>query len=364
MLFSFLLLVLAPAITAFWYLEDRAVDQYASFSGFAVRSEETTGGASDLLGGLGLGSVLSGSSSSDTDILYEFIQSQELVERVDAQLDLKKLYSEHATIDPVFGLPEDSTLEEMVAYWQRVVRISYDSSTGLVELRVLGFTPEDAQRVNQMIFEFSSEKINDLSAIAREDATRYAREELDKAVGRLKDAREAITRYRNRTHIIDPQSDLEVLLGVQSTLQQQLAEALIEADLLRPTMRPDDPRLAQAEQRIAVIEDRIKKEREKVGSDAGSAEAENYSNLVGEYERLTVDREFAEKTYVGALSAYNIALATAQRKSRYLAAYIKPTLAQSSEYPQKPLLIGLVFLFSFLAWAVLTLMYYSIRDRR
>ena len=42
----------------------------------------------------------------------------------------------------------------------------------------------------------------------------------------------------------------------------------------------------------------------------------------------------------------------------------KPTLAQSSIQPRRFLLTALVALFLFLGWAVLALIYYSVRDRR
>ena len=55
-----------PALVTAFYLWTRAADQYASDVAFSVRTEEK-GSAIELLGGI---TELSGSSSSDTDILY------------------------------------------------------------------------------------------------------------------------------------------------------------------------------------------------------------------------------------------------------------------------------------------------------
>jgi capsular polysaccharide transport system permease protein len=109
----------------------------------------------------------------------------------------------------------------------------------------------------------------------------------------------------------------------------------------------------------------IEKERGKFGVGAGAKTgAQDYSTLVGEYERLVVDREFAEKAYVSALSTFDAAQAEARRQSRYLAAYTRPTLAERSLYPQRGLLTLLVAVFAFLTWAIVVLVYYSVRDRR
>ena len=54
-----------------------------------------------------------------------------------------------------------------------------------------------------------------------------------------------------------------------------------------------------------VFRQRIRQERAKFGRDGHEASDNNYATLVAEFERLTVDREFAEQKYIGALSAFN-----------------------------------------------------------
>lgn len=359
-LFFFLLVVALPTGVSGWYLWTRAVDQYESRTGFSVRKEET-GSSVDVLGVL---PQLSSGSSSDTDILYQFIQSQDLVARVEARLGLREIYSAPYETDPVFALKPDASIEELLAYWERMVKIYYEPGTGLIELSVRAFDPEAAQLIAATIFDESSIMINRLSAIARDDATRYAREELDQAVERLKNAREAITAFRSRTQIVDPSADIQGQMGLLNTLQQQLAAALIELDLLQETTREGDPRIAQASRRIEVIRARIMEEREKFGIGGEGPGGEDYATLVAEFERLTVDREFAEEAYKAALSAYDGALAEAQRTSRYLAAHVAPTRAETPQYPQRWVLVGLVALFAFLGWSIMVLIYYSVRDRR
>jgi capsular polysaccharide transport system permease protein len=357
---SFLLLVVAPAVLAIGYLYTRAVDQYASTTGFAVRTESVDS-AFDMLGGL---TQLGRSSSTDTDILSEFIQGQQIVAEIDEALDLRAMYSRPWETDPVFALRPDASIEELVDHWRRNVRMSYDAGTGLIEIRVLAFSPVEAKAIADAIFRRSAEMINDLSAIAREDATRYAREELEQAVERLKAAREAVSEFRSRTQIVDPTADLQGQMGLLNTLQGQLAEALIELDLLSETAQPGDPRIAQVERRIAVIERRIEEERGKFTIGGAGAAREDYVVVLSEFDRLDVDLQFAREAYTAALSAYDTAQAEAQRKSRYLAAYVAPTLPQSSEHPRRAVLSGLALLFLLLGWSILALIYYSIRDRR
>ncbi|WP_299606633.1 capsule biosynthesis protein [uncultured Tateyamaria sp.] len=363
-LISFLVMVVVPVIVSFWYLTERAAPRYASMSGFSVRNEEV-GSAVDLLGAV---TQISGSSSSDPDILYQFIQSQELVARADAALNLRALWAKgDPDHDPVFAYHPPGTIEDLVTYWERMVGVYSDSGTGLIDVEVQAFSPEDARRINQFIYDESSEMINRLSAIAREDATRYARDELETTVEQVKVARQALTRFRNETQIVDPEASIQSQMGILSSLQAQLAETLIDLDiLLQTSSRQDDPRIIQTRRRIEVIEVRINEEQQKLGlGDSGGATDEDaFANLVGEYERLLVDREFAEQSFAASRTAYDAAVAEARRQTRYLAAHVQPTLAESAKYPQVYQALGLVGLFSFLLWAILALSAYALRDRR
>ena len=264
----------------------------------------------------------------------------------------------------MFSLRPDATIEELVDHWRRKVRISYDAGTGLIEIQALAFEPHEARAIADAIFERSSAMINDLSAIAREDATRYAREDLEESVERLKDAREAMSAFRSRTQIVDPAADLQGQMGLLNTLQAQLAASLIELDLVRETAREGDPRISQEERRIDVIERRIEDERGKFSIGGAGAEREDYVAILSEFDRLDVDLQFAREAYTAALSAFDSAQAEAQRRSRYLAAYVAPTLPESAEYPRRAMLAALTTLFLALAWAIGSLVFYSIRDRR
>lgn len=368
---SFLLAVLVPMVVACFYLFAIAKDQYTSTISFSVRSEDI-GGTLGLLGGL---SSLSGASSTDTDILYQFIQSQELVQRIDAKINLRAIYSK-PDYDPVYAFDKTGSIEDLVGYWQGMVKIFYDRGTGLIELRVHAFDPKDAQRIAQEIYEQSSAMINHLSAIGRDDSTRYAKEDMNRAIGEVKAARTALTEFRSRNQIVDPSADVQGQMGLLNTLQQQLTAAMVEMNLLRANDKPGtDPRILEMERRIKVIQAMIEQERDKFGTgiggdqvsgdQVGEAEGDSkYSALLGQYEALNIDREFAEKSYLATRASYDTALAKAQRQSRYLAAHVRPTLAETPRYPERIqsslLLLGLLLA----GWGIVMLVYYSIRDRR
>lgn len=362
---SFFLLCVAPVVISSFYLYAMAADRYVSLVGFSVRKEES-GSAVELLGGI---AEFSGSSSADTDIIYKFIQSQELVARLDAKLGLRQLWAKgNPNIDFIYAYDPPGTIEDLVEYWQRMVKVYNNSGTGLIDLEVQAFTPEDAQRIAQAIYDESAALVNELSAIAREDSISYARDELTDAVRRLKQARAALTRFRNETQIVDPSASIQSQMGLLSSLQMQLASTLIDLDTLRQTTRANDPRVVQVELRVEVIRKQIQAERDKLGLDGPvdglGGDGQVFAELVGRYEELAVDQDFAEQAYVAALTAYDAASAEARRKTRYLAAHVHPTRAETSTKPDRPMTIGLIALFSFLFWGMAVLTYYALKDRR
>lgn len=362
---TFILFVLTPLGLSAAYLWLRAENQYASFTAFSVRQEDVASGLTGLLGGI---MQMSGTSSRDTDILHEFIRSQDLVARLSERLDLPAIWSRPGTDlwtgDPVFAFDPSGTIEDLTRHWQRMVRVDYDQGSGLIEVRVLAFQPEDATTIAQAILDESSVLINSLATVAREDTMRVAQFELDRAEQRLRDIRAEVTSFRSRTRIVDPTADIQGQMGLLNTLQAQLATALIDLDLLRETTRSTDPRVVQAERRIAVIRNRIEEERSRFALGGEGPSGDDFTTLVAEFERLTVDREFAETAYRAALASYDTALAEAQRQNRYLAAFVPPTRAQRAEYPERFTIFGLMALFLSFGWGAAAVVYFSIRDRR
>ena len=356
---SFVVCVLLPAIITSWYLWARAADQFASTLGFSVRKENVSS-AIELLGGF---TNLTGSSSADTDILYDYMHSQRLVSEIDADLDLREIWSK-PTSDPIFAYAAPGSIETLQDYWARQVQVTYDNATRLIEIRVLAFDPADAQAIATALFDKSTAMINRLNDTAKADAMRVASGERDKAEVRLKDARTAMTAFRNRTQTIDPASDLQSQAGLLANLQSQLAEALIDSDMLAASTQNANARGTQAATRIKVIEDRIAAERAKLGLGTNGATSEVFATMVGDYERLSVDREFAETGYRAAQLAYEAVQADARRQTLYLAAHIAPTLAETAQFPQRQVILGTVVMFLFLAWSIAAMVYYSVRDRR
>ncbi|MCC6002096.1 MAG: sugar transporter [Pararhodobacter sp.] len=358
--FSLFGLLVLPVMLTIIYLYVFAEDQYASSVAFTIRQEET-GSASEIMGGLS--ALMGGANTGNTDVLFEFIQSQEIVERVAQHVDLRTHYAQFWTSDPVFSIWPTATIEDLLWFWRRVVRITYDRNSGLIDVQVRARSPEMAQRIAQAIVLESELMINALNEAARRDSMANAERDLQEAMTRLRAAREEMAEFRARTQIVDPQADIQGRMGVLNNLQQQLAEALVEHDLLLQITNESDPRIRQAQRRIEVIRERIAQERVTFATENVTVLETDYPRLLAQFEGLQMDVQFAQQTYTAALTALDAARSNAARQGFFLATFVRPTLAQRAEYPQRLLLVMLTTMFLLLGWAIFALIYYSIRDR-
>lgn len=352
---SFLFLVVVPTIVSAFYLYAIAEDQYASETSFTVQSEEFTNPLEALAG---LGQVSTG-TSPDSKILYEYMTSQAIVRNINEKIDLYSIFG-RAKGDPVFTIDDDASIEELRKHWKWRVNVTYESGGGLLYVESLAFTPEDAQAINKAIIEEGQKLIDKLSMVARNDALRYAEADLEIASDRLREARRELSEFRAESNIVDPTMDVQSRTGVETALEQQLAEAMIGKDLLeKTTSDPNDPRLIQADNRIDSIRKRIQDER----TSLSQGNAEGLIGVVGQFEELLVEREFAEKAYLSAAAAFDSARAEAKRRTKYMAVHIEPTLADSTLFPKRGQITAIIFGFGLLIWALIVMIGYSLRDR-
>ncbi len=184
--------------------------------------------------------------------------------------------------------------------------------------------------------------MNQLSEQAREDAVRFAREELEEAEEVLRDVRKDLADFRRQYNLVDPTADVASQAGLLNALQQELAQALVDRDVLLSFTAETDQRTIQANRRITAITERIEDERSSLDLTGLPG---SLPEVVGRYEELLVNLEFANTAFTQTLAGLGAARAEARRQSRYLAAHIQPTLATSAALSAPARAVGAVGLF-------------------
>ncbi len=364
---SFVAVVLIPGLLATLYMCFVAQDQYHSSASFAVRSIEASS-PSDVLGMFTQTS--SGSTVSDSYILIDFIRSEQMVKMVDAEFGLENIYAVRG-LDYYYALSPNSPIESKNEFWRSVVNVSFDQSSGIIELQVRAFEAEQARRIASFVIAASEKLVNDLSADARKGVLESAHQEVSIAERRLSQARSALLEYRDRAQEVDPTEGAKIATQLISSLEMQLVQLNSDLANARSQMSDDSPRVRLLSNHIASLEEQIQRERSRVGSGSSQATTKtrredrgsDVANRIAEYETLETGREFAERAYTAALTSLEKARIDANNRQRYLAVFLKPTLSEWAQYPARIfyslLVCGILCFF----WAVGVMGYYNIRDR-
>ena len=99
-----------------------------------------TSAGGDFLGALtGLASV--GTTTTDSFILLDYLEGREVVERLAKDEGILSHFSSD-DVDFIYRLDPALPIEELVEYWQRMITISFDNTSSIIEVEVQGFTPE------------------------------------------------------------------------------------------------------------------------------------------------------------------------------------------------------------------------------
>lgn len=339
---------LAVVLAAVVYYAFIASDMYVSDAVFTVRGSESQNlsvfGA--LLSGAG------GISASDTHVVNNYIHSRDMLDELDRRLDLKAMYSMREA-DFISRLSPDATPEEALEYFKRRILIVYEPDTLITTLTVRAFTAEDAKRIAENIIEISESLVNTLSARAQEDALKLARNEIARAEERVMASRLKVKQFRDVSGNIDPEAATKSIITIIGGLEEQSAKMQAELSELRSYLQEGSPQVVALKARINAVEGQIAREKKRLTG----KEADTLNELIHEYEKLWVEREFAEKQYATALSALEIARVEAEKKHRYLVTFVKPALAEESLYPKRVktvivILIGAVLLYGILSLVV------------
>ncbi len=354
----FFVLPLGVGIT---YYYKYASNQYQSSAHFTI--EENGKVSFDPLGALtGLAGPVP--STRDALIIKDFIESRQVIEEIKHQVDIKKLYA-RSDKDWLSRLPEDASIEDIVEYWQKKVRVNFDTTSGITKLSVMAFEPEDSVKIIKAILKVSERLVNSLSEKARQDTLRFAEKELAKAEDALIEARAKVTRFREQQKAISPEKNVEIQVSLVASLEAELATAEANLRSVRMQLQDGTPKVRAAFNRVSSLKQQIQKEKARLSYRSMQNKkkpSKSLSKLIAKQEELLTEQGFAEKKYESALLLMEQASIDSSKQHRYLTVIVQPQLPEEAVKPDQPHDYIVLFLSCLLFWGISSLVIASIRD--
>ncbi|MFQ8736274.1 MAG: capsule biosynthesis protein [Bilophila wadsworthia] len=352
----FACVVLLPTVAVFLYYLLWASPMYVSQTRFAIRSADSSGG------GLDIASALLRSSSStgaDAHIVVEYIQSLDIIHDIDKELGVDLHFSDKGH-DVFSRLTNNPTQDEQLRYWKWAVIPALDQDTGIITLETNAYSPEMAQKIAAAVLARSEALVNTMNLRAREDAVSLAQSEVQRAEARVRKAQEAMRNFRDAHTLLDPRVTAAGLQGVVTELEGEAVKLRAQLAEAQSFMRSSAPATKALQTRLKAVESQLDQEKQRL---AGLRSQEgNLNAVVGEYEDLTIEAEFAQKQLVTAMSALESARVHEVAKSRYVVAFQQPTLPDESLYPRPFLFTAYVFVGALLLLGLGSLITASIRE--
>ena len=352
----FLGTVIVPTFLSIVYFGLIASDVYISESRYVVRSPERQSASpfSSLLKGSGFAS-----SQDDTYTVQDFMLSRDALKALNDKLNVVNAFGNHQ--DDIFsrfaGLDWwASSFEDLHLYYLKKVDIELDALSSITTLTVKSYTAQDAFAINEQLMEMGEALVNQLNELGRQDMIRFALVEVKTAEEKAKTAALALSVYRNQKGVIDPERQTSIELQQVATLQEELLTTQAQLVQLQ-TFTKNNPQIPSLQLRVQNLKQEISKETTQVAGGNNSM-----ANKAAEYQRLALEREFADKQLASTLVSLEQARNEAQRKQLYLERIVQPSKPDKAMEPRRLRGILTTLIMGMIMWGVLSILLAGVRE--
>lgn len=350
--------VLIPTTLAIVYYGLIASDVYLSESRFVVRSPEQQASALSF-GSILAGTGLSSHAETDTYPVHDYILSRDALGELDERLGIRKAYTSKDIdiFNRFHAIDWDNSFEALYLYYTRhIVDIETDTESSIVTLTVRAFTAEQARAINEQLLQMAERLVNQLNERSRRDLIDVAANEVKLGEERTTEATLALAAYRNKQSLFEPDRQALVQLEGIAKLEEQLVATETQLSQVQQ-VSPSNPQIVSLKNEAETLRRAIAEQTSKVAGSQGSL-----SSKSSNFERLSLEKEFAEKQLATAIIALETARNQARRQQLYLERLAQPNLPDEAMEPRRARCVLLVFALGMVLWGVLGMVLASIRE--
>jgi capsular polysaccharide transport system permease protein len=357
---TFLLMVVLPTLAACLYYGLWASDQYAAEVRFGVRQTQEPNISDDVLAMMAKGMAV-GTTGREPYLVANYVRSRNLVEDLDRQIGLREIYSRPVADRFARFDPRDSS-EELWSYWRSMVTVSADRLSGLITVRALAFTPDDAVTIVRAIQVNAEHIIDQTSQRVRADALHLAEDELARARQRYVDSLLALRRVREGAQTVDPEKTIEeTATTLTGAYRQKLALERDRAFNMK-VVSPSAPQIQVLNQRIRAVDEQIAAlNRTLTSRDEADRTA---ADVISRFEERELARRFSEKLMEITQSSYERARVEEARQHMYLTNFVEPIRPDQAEYPKRARKIGFIAVFALATWMITLILIAAVKDHK
>lgn len=357
----FLLLVILPALAMAYYSMTTTQPIFASEASIAIRSRSgsavPTSGFGNILASFGIGQ----DGTNDVYVVRNYLQSHDMLSHLDKTVGYRGLVSAPQRGDVVTALPIDASTDDALRYFRSMVQIKLSTIEQIITFKAQSYSPNDARSIAAEMIKASEAFVNQLNERASQDQLKYAETNVRSAEKAVAESRLALNKWRNQNASINPEKQLEMLQTILTSLEGELAKTraeIKEANSL-PNAAVWEPRRNSLRAKEEALVSQIARERSRLtGSNSTVA-----NQMLG-YEKLSIDRDLAEKSYSAAILSLETARQEAAKQNKYVVTISEPSLPQDRSFPLPLYHTAVTALAGLVLWGIVLLLAAVIRDYR
>lgn len=333
-----------------------ASDRYVSEAKVVVERSDAIGANTSDFASMLIGNT----APQDLLLLREYLLSVDMLQLLDAKLNLREHYSSAG--DPLSRMWfRDASLERFHAHYLQRVSVDYDDYSRVLVIQAQAYTPEMAHDIAQTMVREGERFMNEMTHRIASDQVIYIEKQVETQGQRAKEARQALLAYQNANGLVSPRGDIESLSSVVASAEAELAELKVRRASLKDVFTPQSSTIVQIDARIAAVEREIDAQRNRMVSTKGKR---GLNRVIEEQERLQLAAEFSQDLYKTALSALEKARIEATRKLKNVAVVQQPTTPEFPLQPRRIYNIVVFVLMTLMLFGVIQLLRAIVKDHR
>lgn len=315
----------AASLLAMLYWGLLASDRYVSEAHIVIQQTDLAGGQStdvmSLLGGIG--SV----NRADQLFLRDYLLSVDMLEKLDASLNLRAHYSDwsHDLLSRMWF--EDTSIEKFHRYYLSRVSVELDDYSGVLVIQAQAYDPKMAHEIVSMLVAEGEQFMNKLSHALAQEQVDFLEKQVTNIGERTMETRQTVLKFQNENGLLSPQGTAENIAGIINGLESRLAELKTRKAAMLGYLMPGSSDVTEITLQIGAVEKQIDREQARLAAPGGKT----LNRTVEEFQRLQLNAEFAQDIYKTTLMALEKGRVEATRTLK------KVSVLQTPSKPQYPL---------------------------
>jgi len=311
--------------------------------------------ASDLSSLFGGGAT----PSRDLMLLRDYLQSADMLAKLDEKLDLRGHYS--SSYDPFSRmLNRDVPFEWFLFHYRGRISAEFDELAGVLVVQAQAYDPKMAHAIASLMVSEGERFMNEMAQKLMREQVAYAEREVVDGSKRLGRSRQALLAYQNQHGLVSPTGTVENLAAVVARLESELSDLQARRHALEAYLAPKAPDLVQINDQIRAVQTQLSAQRARLASAQGSS----LNAVAEEYDRLVLDSGFQQDVYRTALAALERARVDASRTLKKVSVVQSPTLPEYSLEPARLRTIAIFLIGIIVVAGILHVMLDIVREHR